>query len=356
MTALENIQNSIKTSKLDALLLISQENRLYATGFPASDGGCLITSERAYFFTDARYIEAAREGTAAGFTVGLCSRERPLTACIKEALEESGVRRLGAEEESLSFARYSRLSNALGLELLPAQNIMTELRESKSEAELEKLIAAQRIAETALCEVLPLIRPGLAERELAAEIEYRMRRHGAERASFETIAISGANTSRPHGVPGEKLIEKGEFVTMDFGCVKYGYCSDMTRTVAVGGVTEEMKNVYSTVLAAQMAGIAAARPGVTGASVHAAAAEVIEAAGYGEYFTHGFGHGVGIEIHEAPAASPANTKPLPEGAVISAEPGIYLEGRFGVRIEDVLYLTGNGCVNITKAPKDLMIL
>ena len=160
----------------------------------------------------------------------------------------------------------------------------------------------------------------------------------------------------PHGVPGDELICEGDFVTMDFGCTKNGYCPDMTRTVAVGSATDEMKNVYDTVLCAQLAGIAAARPGVPGADIHKAAADVIAAAGYGAYFGHGFGHGVGLYIHEAPNAAPSNTQPMPEGAVISAEPGIYLPGRFGVRIEDVLYLTGEGNVDITKAPKELIIL
>ena len=218
------------------------------------------------------------------------------------------------------------------------------------------LIAAQRIAEKALEETLPLIRPGLSEQELAAELTYRMMRHGAHKNSFDPIAITGAHTSMPHGVPGAALIRDGDFVTMDFGCVKDGYCSDMTRTVAVGSATDEMKNVYDTVLRAQKAGIDAARPSATGVEVHNAAASVIAGAGYGEYFGHSFGHGVGLDIHESPNASPRNGSPLGEGAVISAEPGIYIPGRFGVRIEDVLYLTGDGNVDITKAPKELIIL
>ena len=225
-------------------------------------------------------------------------------------------------------------------------------------ADVESAIEQQSavLAEKALEEVLPLLKPGAVEREIAAEITYRMRLHGAEGNSFDPIVVTGAKSSMPHGVPGDERIAAGDFVTMDFGCVKDGYCSDMTRTVAVGNATDEMKNVYATVLAAQEAGIAAARPGVTGAQIHGAAAKVISDAGYGAYFGHGFGHGVGLDIHEQPNASPANEKPMPEGAVISAEPGIYLPGKFGVRIEDVLYLSGEGCVDITKAPKDLLIL
>ena len=356
MTSLERIQAALRTAPLPALLLMSAENRFYATGFPASDGGCIITAHSAHFFTDARYIEAARNSCGEGLAVGLCSRDRPLTECLKAVIKEEGITSLGAEEASLSYAEYGRLSKALGVEFIPAQKMLTELRASKSALELEALISAQRIAEKALYETLPLVKPGARERDIAAELTYRMLRHGAEGNSFPPIVVSGKKSSMPHGVPGDKLIERGDFVTMDFGCVKNGYCSDMTRTVAVGAATDEMRNVYSTVLSAQLAGIAAARPGATGAEVHAAAAKVIAAAGFEEYFTHGFGHGVGIEIHEAPTASPANQEPLPEGAVISAEPGIYLEGRFGVRIEDVLYLTGNGCRDITLAPKELIIL
>jgi Xaa-Pro aminopeptidase len=168
--------------------------------------------------------------------------------------------------------------------------------------------------------------------------------------------VTGKKTSMPHGVPGDDIIRKGDFVTMDFGTMYGGYCSDMTRTVAVGHATEEMRTVYETVLAAQLAGIAAARPGVTGQAIDKAARDVIEKAGYGAYFGHSFGHSLGLEIHEAPNAAPSNDKPMPEGAVISAEPGIYLPGQFGVRIEDVLWLREDGAENLTKAPKTLLIV
>ena len=174
--------------------------------------------------------------------------------------------------------------------------------------------------------------------------------------SFDPIVVSGPNGSLPHGVPSEKAIRNGEFVTMDFGCVYHGYCSDMTRTVAVGYATEEMRRVYQTVLSAQTAGIVAAKAGATGQAVDGAARSIIVSAGYGPYFGHSFGHGVGVEIHESPNASPLNDKPLPAGAVISAEPGIYLPGKLGVRIEDVLVLKEGGCVDITNAPKELLIL
>ena len=218
------------------------------------------------------------------------------------------------------------------------------------------MIAAQRIAEKALTDILNEIRPGVTEKEIAARLQYLMLHYGAEDKSFDPIVVSGPNGSLPHGVPSEKVIQAGEFVTMDFGCICHGYCSDMTRTVAVGSVTDEMRQVYDTVLQAQLAGIAAARAGATGKAVDGAARDIIRQAGYGPCFGHSFGHSVGVEIHEGPNATPSNDKPLPAGAVISAEPGIYLPGKLGVRIEDVLYLTPEGCQNLTLAPKELVIL
>ena len=356
MANLERVQSAVKEAGLDALLLMDDRNIYYATDFMPQDSAALITPDKAFVVTDSRYIEAAEKECAEGVDCVLTTREKPLAATLAELTGKLGVRSLGAEEEYLTHGLYLRLEERLGLAFRPSQAIVTALRQRKTAAELESLIAAQRIAEKALEEVLPLIRPGVSEREIAAEITYRMLRHGGEGNSFDPIVVAGAKGSMPHGVPGDELICEGDFVTMDFGCIKNGYCSDMTRTVAVGHATEEMRNVYETVLRAQLAGIAAARPGASGADIHNAAAAVIAEAGYGAYFGHGFGHGVGLYIHEAPNASPLNPAPMPEGAVISAEPGIYLPGRFGVRIEDVLYLTGEGNVDITRASKELLIL
>ncbi|MGI5936914.1 MAG: M24 family metallopeptidase, partial [Oscillospiraceae bacterium] len=199
-------------------------------------------------------------------------------------------------------------------------------------------------------------KPGLTEREIAAELTYRMLKYGGEGNSFDPIVVAGKKSSMPHGAPGDEVIQKGDFVTMDFGCVKNGYCSDMTRTVAVGGASGEMRRIYEVVLAAQEAGISAARAGVPGEEIDSAARKVIEEAGYGSYFGHSFGHSLGLEVHETPNAAPKAKAEMPEGAVISAEPGIYIPSKFGVRIEDTLYLTGQGAENITKAPKELIIL
>ena len=233
---------------------------------------------------------------------------------------------------------------------------MTGLRAVKSPEEIAAITAAQRIAERAFTELLNFIRPGVTEREIAAELTYRMMRLGGEGNSFDPITITGANTSKPHGVPGDAAVAPGDFVTLDFGTIVEGYHSDMTRTVAVGYATDEMRKVYDTVLRAQAAGIALMTPAHTGAEVHAAAADVIAAAGWGAYFGHGFGHSVGLEIHESPSASPRNVQPLPAGAVVTAEPGIYLPGRFGVRIEDMILVTEDGNRNLTAAPKELLII
>jgi len=215
---------------------------------------------------------------------------------------------------------------------------------------------AQAITDEAFKAILDFIKPGLTEQEVAARLVYEMMRRGAEKVSFDPIVASGPNGSRPHAVPTERKLEHGTFITMDFGCKVEGYCSDMTRTVALGQPAQEMERVYSVVLDAQKAGINAARAGVTGQEVDAAARRVIEEAGYGEYFSHSFGHSLGLDIHESPNASPRETAVLPAGAVISAEPGIYIPGRFGVRIEDVLILKEDGCEDITRSPRQLIVL
>ena len=340
---------------LDALLIGSESNRLYVTGFQASDGAALVTEKGSWFFTDSRYIEAAQR-TVTGAQVLENTAARPVTALVNEVLAQTGARRVGYEEDRTTVADFQHLSGKLQGELVPAGALLAALRAVKDSGEIETMTAAQRIAEAAFEEVLHFIRPGRTEQEIAAFLQYQMLLRGAERMSFDPIVVSGPNSSMPHGVPTERAVARSEFITMDFGCVYRGYCSDMTRTVAVGHVTEEMETVYQTVLRAQAAGIAAARAGVTGRDIDGAARRIITEAGYGPCFGHSFGHSVGVEIHENPNASPGNREPLPTGTVISAEPGIYLPGRFGVRIEDVIVLTEDGCEDITLAPKELLIL
>lgn len=355
MNNIERIQEILKERGLDGLLLTDEKNQRYAAGFAFTDGAVLVGKEKAWLITDSRYIEAA-EKAAVGVTVWLYDRERPLMERLKAAIREAGMERLAAEDGKLSHREYLAYEQALGMALLPAGELMAKLRAAKAEDELRAMRAAQAIAERALEEVLPLIRPGMTEKQVMAELVYRTLRHGSEGNSFDPIVVSGPNTSLPHGVPGDRVIRRGDFVTMDFGCLKDGYCSDMTRTVAVGEASDEMRNVYDIVLQAQLAGIAVARAGIPGKEIDAAARKVITEAGYGACFGHGFGHSLGLDIHEAPSANLRGEEPMPVGAVCSAEPGIYLPGRFGVRIEDVMILREGGCEVITKAPKELIIL
>ena len=357
MNHFAKITESLETQGLDAMLLTCEANRFYASGFHSSgtDGIALVTRRHNYYFTDSRYTEAAARSVQ-NAEIREANRQHPYSALINAVIDAEGLKRIGYEDEYVTVADWRRYTEKLHGELVPASALLWQLRAVKDAEERNCLIQAQRIAERALTETLNDIRPGVPEREIAALLLYRMLHYGAEDKSFDPIVVSGSNGSLPHGVPGEREIGRGEFVTMDFGCKFRGYCSDMTRTVAVGSVTEEMRTVYETVLAAQQAGIAAARAGVTGAAVDGAARKVIADAGYGAYFGHSFGHSLGVEIHENPNASPGNDAPLPAGAVISAEPGIYLPGRMGVRIEDVILLTEDGCRDITLAPKDLLIL
>lgn len=336
---------------LDALLLTDPISVRYASGFYITDGAAVISKSGAWLITDSRYVEAAQNAVK-DMEVLCVSREKPLRAILRELCSGD----VGAEETRLSHAEWLGLQDALGVTFSPAADILAGLRAVKDEDEIQSLTTAQRIAEKALDEVLGIIRPGLTEQEVASELVYRMYKHGGEANSFDPIVVTGSKTSMPHGVPGDKVIRDGDFVTMDFGTMYNGYCSDMTRTVAVGHATQEMKDVYSIVLEAQLAGIAAAKPGATGAEIDGAARRVIEDAGYGKHFGHGFGHSLGLEIHEAPNANQGNNAPMPERAFTSAEPGIYIPGRFGVRIEDTMWYLPEGAKVITEAPKQLIIL
>ena len=353
MDNIQKIRALLPAAEVDAFLLTSEVMRRYATGFPASDGMVLITGSDAWFYTDSRYTEAAALAVTGARVLDVGGAR--YSEHINKLTERCGIRRLGFEDGRMTVAEHQRFAKQLQAELVPVSQHLEALRQVKEDWEIQRMIQAQRIAERALEDVLNTIRLGMTEKDVAAELTYRMLKYGAENMSFDPIVVSGPKSSMPHGVPEDVPLVEG-FLTMDFGCIYQGYCSDMTRTVALGSVTEEMQAVYETVQKAQLTGIAAARAGVSGSQVDQTARDVIQAAGYGPYFGHSFGHGVGLEIHEQPNASPASKAPLPAGAVISAEPGIYLPGRFGVRIEDVLVIREGGCENITKAPKALVIL
>ena len=348
------IAQQLSAHGLDAMLVTSAPGEFYAAGFHG-EGMAVVTPAQTWYYTDSRYIEAAGQ-LVKDAQVGMIRTGQTYRQLAQDIVAAQGIRRLGFEDNYMSVAEYSQWKEEVRAELVPASEILDLLRMVKDEEELAAMKEAQRVTDEAFSEILNDIKPGVAECEIAAKLTYLMARKGAERNSFDPIVACGANGSKPHAIPSQALIQKGQFVTMDFGCIYHGYCSDMTRTVAVGSVTDEMRQVYDTVLQAQLAGIAAARAGATGKAVDGAARDIIRQAGYGPCFGHSFGHSVGVEIHEGPNATPSNDKPLPAGAVISAEPGIYLPGKLGVRIEDVLYLTPEGCQNLTLAPKELVIL
>lgn len=354
MNHIKKIAAKLDEYGLNAMLVTSEPGEFYAVGFHG-EGVTLITPEESWYFTDSRYIEAAQEQVKFA-RVSLPEKGKNYRQVVDELIKEKNLEIVGFEDAYMTVAAHERWSLDLSVPLKPASGLLESLRASKDDEEVEAMIAAQTIAEKALTDTLEYLKPGMTEKEVAAYLEYRMVSYGAEKKSFDTIIASGPNSSKPHAVPGDRKIQNGDFVTIDFGCVVNGYCSDTTRTVAVGEPTEEMCKVYDTVLQAQLAGIAAAKAGLTGKEIDGAARKVIEDAGYGEYFGHSFGHSLGIEIHESPNLSPSNPDPMPVGAIVSAEPGIYLPGKFGVRIEDVLILKEDGCVDITKYPKDLIIL
>lgn len=354
MNHFRQIAGKLADYGVDAIMVTSEPGEFYAAGFHG-EGIVLVAPGETTYITDSRYIELA-EKTVEDARILSISPGRGYLTLINEFLERLGVQRLGIEERYMSLWTHQEYEKALHAQLVPAGQLVLDLRAAKDSHEIQCLIRAQRIAERAFDEILGFLKPGVTEREVAAKLTYDMLRFGGEKNSFDPIVVAGPNGSLPHGIPGDRAIQAGDFVTMDFGCKWGGYCSDMTRTVAVGQPTEEMVKVYELVLKAQLAGIAASRAGVPGKDIDAAARQVIEAGGYGPYFGHGYGHSLGLEIHESPSVNMANDKPLPVGAVCSAEPGLYLPGKFGVRIEDVTILTEDGCENITNIPKDLLIL
>ena len=355
MKNIEKYQSLLETGEVDALLLTSVYNRLYAAQYRVAEGVAVVTREGAYYFTDSRYIEAA-EKNLKGFTVRMTHPGSSEIERINEVIGEHTIKKLGFEENNMTYGDYLRYNEALHAVLVPMQAKIDAFRATKEPWEIELMRKAQAITDQTFSELCKIIQAGMTEKELEAELLYRLYKHGAEGPSFDPIVVSGPNTSLPHGVPGERKLEFGDFITMDFGCIYGGYCSDMTRTVALGFVSEEMDKVYKTVLKAQLAGIAATKAGVAGRDIDGAARKVIADAGYGDYFGHGYGHSLGILIHEAPNANTRNDQPMPAGAVVSAEPGIYLPGKFGVRIEDVTVITETGCEVLTKSPKNLIIL
>ncbi len=339
-----------------AALVFSKENGYYFTSFVSDNGILLVTSEKAIYFTDSRYLEAAQQ------TIVTCDEVCDLNSIsdsVKPVLQRLGVVKLCIEGERLPVAKLHTLQKTLPDVEIDAEtldHIIETIRAVKRADEIEKIKAAQRIAEASLDLLLPQIKVGAVERELALDLDYTMRRRGAQDISFETILVSGKETSKPHGVPSDKKIERGDFVTIDFGAVYEGYHSDMTRTFAVGEVSNEMKKIYDTGLRAQLAGLDALAPGKICKNVDRVSRDVIDGAGYGDRFGHGLGHGVGVEIHEYPYLNPRCDAVLQPGNIVTVEPGIYIPDFCGVRIEDMALITEDGHENLTHYPKNLIIL
>jgi len=352
MSNIESIKNLIAEDT--AVLIYTPVSRLYLSGFESSLGYLFITKEKTVLFVDGRYIEAAQKGVNSDIEVRLFTK---LSEQVKEFLGEKIKKLLVETSDTVADVRgFERL---FGVEVLPSDELegtLRTLRLIKNDYEIDCIIKAQQMAEKAFDEILGFIRPGVTEIEIAAELEYRMKLAGSECVSFETIAVCGEKSSMPHGVPGDKVVKSGDFITMDFGAVYKGYHSDMTRTVAVGYATDEMKKVYDIVLSANLAAIEKVQEGAKASEVDLAARDIITKAGYGKEFSHSTGHGVGLEIHEAPTVSFKNETILKAGQVITIEPGIYLPGKFGVRTEDMVVVTKNGCNNLTKAEKKLIII
>lgn len=348
------IQERLQQADADAILLSALPDIRWACGFTGSNALLLIRRDTAYFLTDGRYTTQALQEVKGipQYTGG----PDLLQYAVAEGLLE-GVQRLLYQADHLTCARLNAYRTQLpDVEWIGVDNWLCELTAIKDETALQAIRRAQALTERVFEEILPLIRPGVTERELAAEIIYRHLRMGAERMAFEPIVASGPNSALPHARPTHRAFKRGDVILLDFGCYIDGYASDMTRVVTLGPPDPEIKTVFETVRAAQEAALTIAHAGITAAELDQAARSVIEAAGWGDYFTHSLGHGVGLQVHEWPRIAANNPQPLPAGVVITIEPGIYLPGRFGIRLEDLIVLQEDGHENLTRTTRTLLQL
>ena len=354
MTKYERLMNELP-STVDAALITEDVNRRYFTGMKSSAGTVLVTREKAYLIIDFRYIEKARKTVHDAEVI----MQEKLYEQINAILSKHGAKTLAIESRSVTVSQLNSFRKSITAEIDDSDALsiaIDALRIVKTQDEIDKIIKAQRIAEAAFEDVLNFIKPGVTEREVGLHLDYYMLSHGAEALSFDTIAVSGPNTSLCHGVPTDRPVKEGEFVLMDYGATYDGYHSDMTRTVCVGKPTEKMEEVYAIVLDAQLKALAAIKPGALGSDIDGIARKVITDAGYGDAFGHSLGHGVGMNIHETPNAGPSSKHVFRENMIVTVEPGIYLPDEFGVRIEDFVIIRENGCENMTLAKKNLISL
>jgi Xaa-Pro aminopeptidase len=353
MEKLEKLRSRFAELGIDGMLITNSYNRRYMTGFTGTAGVALVGQTKAVFITDFRYVEQAAKQVQ-GYEIiqhtGLIIDE------VAKQAAAFGIKKLGFEQDDLSYATFKAYEKAVDAELIPVSGVVEKLRLIKSDSEIKILKEAAEIADAAFKHILDFIRPGIREIDVANELEFFMRKNGATSSSFDIIVASGYRSALPHGVATDKVIEKGEFVTLDFGAYYKGYCSDITRTIAVGEVSDELKKIYEIVLEAQLRGMAGIKPGMTGREADALTRGYITEQGYGEYFGHSTGHGLGMEVHEGPALSVRSDTVLEPGMVVTVEPGIYIAGLGGVRIEDDTVVTKDGNQSLTHSPKDLIIL
>lgn len=357
MKRIDRLVKRVKGENLDGILLICDTNIRYITGFTGSDSYVVISETSKGFITDSRYTEQA-EAECEGFEIIRWRSPAPgLTETIQSTCDRYGIKRLGFEKNKVTFELYEKLSNDLkGIVLVPTGGLVEGIRYVKDEFEAECIRNAAKIADEAFSEILKYIKVGATEKDIERELQYLIKKKGADDIGFPTIVASGKNSSLPHAIPSDKEIENGDFVTMDFGAMYKGYRSDMTRTIVVGEADDKQRLIYSIVKAAQEKGEKAIKAGVSGSVPDDHARGHIRDAGYGDYFGHGLGHGVGLDIHEEPFMSSSCEKILEEGNIITVEPGIYLPDWGGVRIEDTVLVKADGIEILTRSSKELIIL
>ena len=356
MNRIESLRELMKKEGADALVISSELNQSYISGLDYTDGYVLVLENKAYVLADFRYIEAAQM-TVDKSVFEIVMPDVGMLTAVCQILTEAGVKKVAFEESDMNVSTYLKLRGGIdkSVELAPCgSSMLISLREVKDEGELEIIARAQDITDRAFSHILTVIKPDMTERELALELEYTMRRMGADAMAFDIIAVSGTASSLPHGVPRDCKLERG-FLTMDFGAKVGGYCSDMTRTVVIGKADEDIKKLYNTVLTAQKAALDFLREGVTGRDADKVARDIIDAVPeYKDCFGHSLGHGVGRFIHESPRLARIGEKELVRGNVVTVEPGIYLAGKYGCRIEDMVAITETGIRNFTKSNKELI--
>ncbi|CAN7212777.1 Xaa-Pro peptidase family protein [Peribacillus frigoritolerans] len=353
MNKLMRLRASMEKVGIDGFLITSTYNRRYMTNFTGSAGVVLISQKEAKFITDFRYVEQAGK-QAPDYEV--VQHKGTIIEEVGKQAKAMNIGKLGFEQEHLTYATYKAYEAAIDGQLLPVSGVIENLRLIKTSSEIKILKEAAAIADAAFTHILDFLRPGISELDVSNELEFFMRKQGATSSSFDIIVASGIRSALPHGVATDKIIEKGDFVTLDYGAYYNGYVSDTTRTLAVGKPSEELINIYDIVLEAQLRGMAGIKPGMTGREADALTRNLIEEKGYGQYFGHSTGHGIGLEVHEGPALSFRSDIILEPGMAVTVEPGIYLPGVGGVRIEDDTIVTIDGNEALTHSTKELIIL